>query len=716
MLSARPLLRGDILYVTSYVINVHRNFIRRGSMRRKIFVPCRSRDLSNTERNINLKSGIRIRLSLLIILALMIIPVLASAYTYEFQKALGVTIDVLSKEEFKSKFGDNPDIPITDEDVISLAKKVYVPKGEKQLTMETEVEKCGMSAVSLLFASLQNPDISDTTRSVVDSIIAASIPNLPKTYSEGHFVFSYTDNADPDNNVTLDNIKQTASYLNQYWDLYTTSFIEPLVHNPDKIIEVKVYYLGAGLWGRTWYQDDFIELNSMAVKDGCRRRTVSAHELFHRVQFGYGLDVGGDDWLYEGTAVSAMKFTNAAIRDYMTYMNIGLDFPDYNLITMKEDAALFWVYLQERTGWYAISDVWLTYFANGKNAKAAVNTVARNRLGLTFDQFVGQWAQANYVKDTSNPGIFDYGEDEKKVTSCGRTYGPLNHVHTEAWTPVKNTTRFIKGGTVSPYGANYYDFSLDPSLTEITIKLHGDATKKLRYYILGMKNNTVMLKTAITTPDYTYTKTLTAGQWDKIALIAFGGYTGGNYQVIVQGSQGYMLTVNGGGTQGEITSKPIGINCGAICSSQFKSNSSVTLTATPNAGEIFDSWSGDVPAACLNNKTPVCTITMNGDKIVTAKFGGISGTWKGKYIYGNETGDETITITDNNGIITGTVTDIWYGTTCPGPISGTRTNKNVILTSTYPSCGGSASYNLTWDGYNSLQGSVNSGTVSLTRM
>ncbi|WP_281184610.1 CARDB domain-containing protein [Trichlorobacter lovleyi] len=74
-----------------------------------------------------------------------------------------------------------------------------------------------------------------------------------------------------------------------------------------------------------------------------------------------------------------------------------------------------------------------------------------------------------------------------------------------------------------------------------------------------------------------------------------------------------ILTKSGLGT-GTITSLPAGIACGATCSSQFATNSTVTLTATPDTGSIFTGWSG----ACSGLDT--CSVTMDAAKTVTATF------------------------------------------------------------------------------------------------
>jgi uncharacterized repeat protein (TIGR02543 family) len=80
---------------------------------------------------------------------------------------------------------------------------------------------------------------------------------------------------------------------------------------------------------------------------------------------------------------------------------------------------------------------------------------------------------------------------------------------------------------------------------------------------------------------------------------------------------GYDLTVTVGGSGGgTVTSNPPGINCSfGTCTKKYAENTSVILTASPDANSVFSGWS----VACLGTN-PSCTVTMNGPKSVTATF------------------------------------------------------------------------------------------------
>lgn len=76
------------------------------------------------------------------------------------------------------------------------------------------------------------------------------------------------------------------------------------------------------------------------------------------------------------------------------------------------------------------------------------------------------------------------------------------------------------------------------------------------------------------------------------------------------------LTLNTAGTgKGKVSSSPTGIDCGAQCTANYPTGSSVTLTATPTTGAVFTGWTGN----CAGTTTPL-TVTMDTTKTCTATF------------------------------------------------------------------------------------------------
>lgn len=83
------------------------------------------------------------------------------------------------------------------------------------------------------------------------------------------------------------------------------------------------------------------------------------------------------------------------------------------------------------------------------------------------------------------------------------------------------------------------------------------------------------------------------------------------------GSPGTTVTISKAGTgTGTVTSTPAGINCGTACSATYQVGTLVTLVATPNAGSVFNGWSG---AGCAG--TAKCIFASNAPVAVTANFG-----------------------------------------------------------------------------------------------
>lgn len=467
----------------------------------------------------------------------------------QFTKVKGITIQVLRRDLFKQKFEDNPLIPMTNQGVIQFARQLYTPAGREQIK-----EECGQPLYGALFAALSNPDISDETRNEVDNLIDANTPSLPQTYTSGHFKFYYTTNdIDPDNNVTLTEIKATAKILNDAWSDYATNFTTPKYYTTGggccaprkKWIDVKVYYLGPYLLGGTASSWDYIKLDSKkVVKDTCNRQTTPVHELFHRVQYNYGYVTGTADlsWAVEGTAAWSQKYRGSHVGDWMDRMNQGLNNPDLDLIKDRSyNACHFWIYFGQYCNGEmpTIKKVWSTFKTNDNKMKDAVETTIQScHQGASMGHIVLWWAFANFHKDMSNAmQYYDYEEDEWTRNCGGTNHGPL--------TEVPRTTRTLNvgsnhsiNGSVASYGADYYEFSVGATVTKVEINVTA-TTQNFAFAIIEIKNNNYIhfqYTAAVGLKDYEYKKDYTPEQLSHIALIVVGNPNGGNYTVTAKGS------------------------------------------------------------------------------------------------------------------------------------------------------------------------------------
>jgi hypothetical protein len=486
--------------------------------------------------------NIRFRLQTVALVVFILIAGLAYAQHVFQMQAYDQPIEVLAQEVFEAQFGNNPQIPRSHEAIIALAERLYPPLTKKTAPAAPAKDLtnwCGEEDVGVLFAALQNPEVSDVTRRMVNDIIVAAIPPLHKRWisNSGHFqIFYTTDNPDPLHNVTRAQIKNLATLLDSYWDLFGIEFKEPKhkIVDGKKRIDVKVYYIDADTLGQTHSGWEHIELNSaLCVRNWCQRRSTSTHELFHRVQYAYGLVSGTANmkWIVEGTAVWSEKFTNEGLRSYMYRMNKGLRVPEKALITERSyDATHFWVYLQEMYD-SAIEEVWANYEVNGHDAKAAVDSVTTAAIRQNFDLFVGRWSLANYTKDLDNANVLlDYDEDEVIKTSCGVTYGPLLKVPVTTKTIGPDST-YTWIGSVKPYGSKYFVFNLTPTLNGVLGSFNG--TGSFVVSIGKIYNNEYSnFRMQDTTSIVEFGGMRDSGFFfNKVAVVVTGAPTGGNFEL-----------------------------------------------------------------------------------------------------------------------------------------------------------------------------------------
>lgn len=470
----------------------------------------------------------------------------AGALQYRFTKTPGVAVDILTADEFERRHGANAELPRSDEAVVSLARSIFRPHGVRRPAVPPG-EPCGEHALGLLFAALANPAVSDDARAAVDALYAGSVPLLPHSYTSGKFKVFYTDHNDnPNHNVTLQQVQRLAMYLNNAWYRFVTNgeFREPRHWHwlGEPRIDVRVYDIAdyAGQTNSAWTHIDIDSVS--AVRSLCLVKTVSAHELFHRVQYSYEYRSGTANmkWIVEGSATWAQRYAQYSVGDYMGWMNNGLSNPDRNLITARSyDAAHLWVFLQQRVAPSSASpirQVWLNYAGNGRNARAALNSYTLNRFGpsFPFDAFVAWWHQANLTKDFTNAAPnYDYSEDERSVTSCSETYGPLAHVpHATGaiatnTTPAVSFTRFVAAN-----GADYYEYTIGAGVTRVRVVANGQAGKSFAYSFMLSKSNRRLAGRSRTAEDYTYQENLTAGANDKLHIVVVGN-TGGNYTLTI---------------------------------------------------------------------------------------------------------------------------------------------------------------------------------------
>src|SRR5207253_5258484 len=130
------------------------------------------------------------------------------------------------------------------------------------------------------------------------------------------------------------------------------------------------------------------------------------------------------------------------------------------------------------------------------------------------------------------------------------------------------------------------------------------------------------------------------------------------------------------------------ISCPGTCSATYTSGTTVILTATPDGGSTFGSWSG----SCAGSSTS-CSVTMSGARSVTATFNVQRFT-----LSVNPAGTGSGSVSSNDGAIS-----------CPGTCSASYTSGTTVILTATPA-GGSTFGG--WSG--SCAGSSTSCTVTMS--
>ena len=98
----------------------------------------------------------------------------------------------------------------------------------------------------------------------------------------------------------------------------------------------------------------------------------------------------------------------------------------------------------------------------------------------------------------------------------------------------------------------------------------------------------------------------------------YAGTIGGGVFAITITRRFDLAVASAGDGRGTVTSSPDGIACGTECTAPYAEGTTVTLIATAADDSVFTGWSG-----CDASEDTTCTVTMTGDREVTATFVGV---------------------------------------------------------------------------------------------
>jgi hypothetical protein len=174
---------------------------------------------------------------------------------------------------------------------------------------------------------------------------------------------------------------------------------------------------------------------------------------------------------------------------------------------------------------------------------------------------------------------------------------------------------FATGAPPAPTGTVIDATSRAVSVNPLNGDVYADRGKEIAVYQSGAHAGDSPYYTFGSEADFGTTSPGVAVKANGPAYVADRHNAGGK-QIDVYGAEsfGFPLTVNktGPGT-GTVTSSPAGINCGSTCQAPF--SGSVTLTAIPDAGSGFKSWTG-----CNSTAGNQCTVSVAAARSITATF------------------------------------------------------------------------------------------------
>lgn len=404
---------------------------------------------------------------------------------------------------------------------------------------------CAYENYNQLVNALSNSSVSAKTKEYIQKAIFTARPEFTQTYQYGNFVFYFTDNdTDTSHNISLSAIQNLAIQMQNSRDLLYQRF-NKYASDSQGNIEVLVYdILGAS--GFTNSSNNKIHLNSTDMQNACYMKTTSAHEIFHRFQFAYGLDQGGyepnQSWWVEATADWSMKYCHPDQFDYIYDANDGFDNPNLQLFKSRSyDAVHFWIYLGERfreaygqdqdESW--IIKELLSSYELGFRQKKLITHVSKPYFSQTSWAFLQDWHITNFTKDSdTSDEKYQYDDQDNQTNNCGTIYSMNSVPYDNAVNVTHNQFNWISNEfNVSKGGAVYHVFNILSGVTQIEFSIEPTSDSKFYYTLIGLKNNIPILMESSTQKDFYYQENFNDGTYDQLVLVISSRKKTGTYQI-----------------------------------------------------------------------------------------------------------------------------------------------------------------------------------------
>lgn len=468
-------------------------------------------------------------------------------------KGFHVSVPILDEVTWNCLVAQDPSVPRIFSRLRDYGRLLYgyqrrkIPRMVTELpsagVMHTLYGECGEAAWARLFLGLSNPKLSQAQREAIEAEIDAIMPTFDHSTETNHFILRWTDSSTnaTDNINDASIIAETGNYLEEAWSHYNTAFGRaPYIPAGSTKMEV-VFYDIPGAHGVASPPDGPIQLNSNSLVTTLgMRRSVSAHELFHKLEYAFGFRTSWSpvypyQWFSEGLSSWAEVNVWQRVSSASMITNMFTN-PDLNLYDASYSALPFWIFFEARQKSDAVDNPILHFLNTSEptgNITSALEQVIDeewppNNVYGQLDTFFALFARDRHIghwKTGPTGGLYP-----SILAPDGAVITPTLKVTN---VPIGLTDTYEVDGTVSPLGSDYYRFAFEPDANGETFSFSvmGAAGGNYSYYLVWEKNN-AWKRAAFpsgSSGSYSYSEVVSLVDADALVLAISGRGTGGAY-------------------------------------------------------------------------------------------------------------------------------------------------------------------------------------------
>lgn len=468
-------------------------------------------------------------------------------------KGFHVSIPTLDEPTWNRLAAPDPAVPRTARRLRDYGRLLYGPQRRSLPRTVTEVprigtlrslyEECGEVAWYRLFLGLSNPRLTRAQREEIEAEIEADLPIFEHNTETDHFILRWTESSPnaTDNITDIAIITETGGFLEDAWNRYVANFgRSPYVPAGASKIEV-VFYNIPGAHGVASPPDGPIQLNSDSwVNTPGLRQSVSAHELFHKLQYAFGFRTSWNPpnpykWFSEGTASWAEVYVWQRVSGSYKITSMFTN-PDLNLYDASYSALPFWLFFEARQKSNA-ADNPIRHFLEtceptGDLTSALEQVIdeewAPNNVYGQLDSFYALFARERRIgawKTGPTGGLYP-----TILAPDGTAVVPNLTVTTVS---LGNTDTYSVTQAVSALGSDYYRFAFeaDSNGETFSCSVTGVVGGNYSYYLIWEKGGAWRRAAFpfVNSGSYSYSEVVNLAEADALVLIISGRGVGGAY-------------------------------------------------------------------------------------------------------------------------------------------------------------------------------------------